>query len=198
MGSVTGLRDLRFPKDKPGGLAELRLVLRNLGSRHQEREVTFALHSTQVDHLQDSCSPSKWFERPREPSGDRCSPSGWLHGAWQTVLFEWTTGWGLHPFRAVGIMIVLVCCLTPIDVCCTWVRGPGCSGSCGIFRVWPRERLDAEGEGFRVVEDFRVERISVRFRYAMVWGLYFALLSTFHIGWRDINVGGWNHKTTIS
>ena len=194
LGSVTGLRELRFPEDKPAGLVELRSVLRNLGFRHQEREVTFAIHSTQVDHLQDSCPPSKWFERPRQSLKDRCSPSRWFHGAWQTVLFEWTTGWGLHPFRAVGIMIILACCLTPIYVCCTWVRGRCCSQSCGIFRVWPRERLDAGGEDFIVAEYVRVERISVRFRYAIAWGLYFSVLSTFHIGWRDLNVAGWITK----
>ena len=54
----------------------------------------------------------------------------------------------------------------------------------GIWRVWSADReKDAPGRA-----DKRVETSG----YGMLaWGLYFSVLSAFHIGWRDLNVGTW-------
>ena len=188
LGSITGLMDVRFPKDKPASLVELRTVLRKSGLRQKEREVTYAIHSTLIEHLLESCPPDKWLRRPNRSYEKQCSPKNWFHGALQTALFEWTTSWGLHPFRAIWIMILMACCLTPLYVCCTWVGGRCCSQANGIFRIWPKERLDVRKEGIAVAEKLRVERISVQLPYAIVWGIYFAILSAFHIGWRDVNI----------
>lgn len=188
LGSIEGLVDVRFPKDKPASLVKLRAMLRKSGLRQKEREVTYAINSTHVEYLLESCPPEKWFMRPSLSYQKPCSQKDWLHGAVQTVLFDWTTKWGLHPFRAIWIMIVIACCLTPLYVCCTWVRGRCCSQATGVFRIWPTERLDVGREGIAVVEERRVERVSVKFPYAIMWGIYFAILSAFHIGWRDVNV----------
>ncbi len=188
LGSITGLMDVRFPKGKPASLVELQTIFRKSGLRQREREVTYAIHSTRTDHLLESCPPDKWLKRQNRSYEKQCSPKNWMHGALQIALFEWTTGWGLHPFRAIWIMIVIAGCLTPLYVCCVWARCRCCSQASGVFRVWPRERFDVGKEGTPEGEEFRVERISVQLPYAVVWGIYFAILSAFHIGWRDINI----------
>ena len=55
-----------------------------------------------------------------------------------------------------------------------------------IWRVWPEDRvMDRD-------HTFAPERIKARNPFSVVgWALYFSLLSAFHIGWRDLNVGSW-------
>ncbi len=60
----------------------------------------------------------------------------------------------------------------------------------GIYRFWPdaKERVkdyNVQKKPERIeVSDFKELRM-------LGWGLYFSVLSAFHIGWRDLNVGSW-------
>ena len=47
------------------------------------------------------------------------------------------------------------------------------------------------GEKPAVAEDVVVERLSSRGLKALGQSLYFSLISAFHLGWRDLNVGTW-------
>ena len=60
-----------------------------------------------------------------------------------------------------------------------------------MFKVWPSEAITSTGT-FRVQDQKEmVERLSVE-PPAFIWyALYFSLLSSFHFGWRDLNVGNW-------
>jgi hypothetical protein len=60
-----------------------------------------------------------------------------------------------------------------------------------VFRVWPAERIELNGKNVRVANDARVERLTAGIPAVFGWALYFSLLSAFHIGWRDLNVGTW-------
>jgi hypothetical protein len=55
----------------------------------------------------------------------------------------------------------------------------------GIWRVWRDDRI-----GKQSGED-APERVTVASYRVPLWGLYFSLLSAFHVGWRDLNVGNW-------
>ena len=51
--------------------------------------------------------------------------------------------------------------------------------------------VDRGGE-FKKAGTMDVDRIWTEGPWrALLWGLYFSMLSAFHIGWRDLNVGTW-------
>ncbi len=62
----------------------------------------------------------------------------------------------------------------------------------GIIRIWPKGRIEerskAEGD-FQGADDEMVELLEVKGPSVLGHGLYFSVLSVFHIGWRDLNVG---------
>ena len=41
------------------------------------------------------------------------------------------------------------------------------------------------------MEPERIEVLDVKELRMLGWSLYFSVLSAFHIGWRDLNVGSW-------
>jgi hypothetical protein len=59
----------------------------------------------------------------------------------------------------------------------------------GIWRVWPQDGIDGKDGK----QDPR--RVREAGHQALAWALYFSLLSALHIGWRDLNVGGWIART---
>jgi nitric oxide reductase large subunit len=76
--------------------------------------------------------------------------------------------------------LILVCAfLYWLALITTWKRG-------AIWRIWHSDRLlDRETQPDR-------ERLSsLGVVQALRFGLCFSLLSAFHFGWRDLNVGNW-------
>jgi hypothetical protein len=62
----------------------------------------------------------------------------------------------------------------------------------GIYRVWPKERIEMGQTDGELVETIKVERLHTRsIVLAVAYMLYFSLLSAFHIGWREFTVGHW-------
>lgn len=61
----------------------------------------------------------------------------------------------------------------------------------GIFRIWPSERIRRSGESFEAANDVIVEPLSSRGIAAFGLAFYFSVISAFHVGWRDLNVGSW-------
>jgi hypothetical protein len=55
----------------------------------------------------------------------------------------------------------------------------------GIYRIWVDERIRKD------LGSSEPELINAGFVKSIIYALYFSLLSAFHIGWRDINVGNW-------
>ena len=55
----------------------------------------------------------------------------------------------------------------------------------GIWRIWSDERVRDD------LGSDKPELLSATGFSAMKMALYFSLLSAFHIGWRDLNVGNW-------
>ncbi len=42
-----------------------------------------------------------------------------------------------------------------------------------------------------LLEDDRIERLGGGWRTAILYGSFFSLLASFHLGWRELNVGVW-------
>lgn len=106
--------------------------------------------------------------------------SGPLERTFNFVLFELTTEWGMAPGRALwalGLLIPVFAVLYMISV-----RRQSADG---IWRIWSGDRIRSDLGGNEP------ERMRAGWWGAIWIGLYFSVLSAFHIGWRDLNVGNW-------
>jgi len=90
------------------------------------------------------------------------------------LLFEWTCEYGLHSLRPIKIVSVLFVVFSIVYIFPIVGKSKN-----GINRVW-QKRGNKEEE---------IERLKgAKF---IGYAFYFSLLSAFHIGWKDLNVGNW-------
>ena len=78
----------------------------------------------------------------------------------------------------------------------TWARPwpvlrDGRTKASGIYRLWPKERVEVSDGKPSIDNPARVERLHVRGMAVIVWSGYFSLLSAFQIGFREFNFGTW-------
>ena len=172
---VAGIQGLEtvysFPGEE-GGLVQLRELIQKAGLRDLERKATFAIEYHKTRSALDEVG-------------------GIAEYVFRMVAFEWTTGYGLYPGRALKIIAVIWLLLSLIYF---WpIRfEPKGSSTGGIYQVWPSDRIEANDGAVTLNHSANVSRLNrdhngAAFGYAA----YFSLLSAFHIGWRDLNVGTW-------
>lgn len=104
----------------------------------------------------------------------------WLAARFNYVLFELTTHWGLAPGRALTVLVLLIPCFGLLYSVALWIPGKD-----GIWRVWAENRMRGD------IGTSTPELIRVGFPKALLLGFYFSLMSAFHMGWRDFNIGNW-------
>ena len=63
--------------------------------------------------------------------------------------------------------------------------------SAGIYQVWPSDRIDVHESEVSVSKPTSVNRLHGATLFSFLYAAYFSLLSAFHMGWRDLNVGIW-------
>lgn len=174
MSQVEGLASLWW-KDSPQGLIQLRESFKKAGMRQQEREVTYAI---------------KHRERLN---------TGGVEGAFSLVLFELPSDYGMAPGRPLWIIGVLI-----FVFCVPYLFALRPMGSAGIWRVWaddrvrkeapgekrPPELLDGSGSAQPDGAALQVRHKIPPWRIPLI-ALQFSILSAFHIGWRDLNIGNW-------
>ena len=184
---IRGLSTVRVRYDslaqqtEVSGLVSLRELLKRVGYRDLEREATYSIEHARTRHALDL-----WAAQPARTA----------EAVFRLVAFEWPVAYGLHPGRALlvllGLMLLLSVAYLP------WVGRPGRRRRGAIYRVWPSERVIDDGGGVRVAtygdtpSRRRAERLEARSlpgRY--FYSLWFSLLSAFHIGWRELSVGSW-------
>jgi uncharacterized protein YjbI with pentapeptide repeats len=166
--------DFRTGTTKISGMMQLQKLARDMGLREEERKATFAIrHNT--------------ARNDREYGAIVKQLGGWL----QLICFEWTTGWGLYPYRAVLILLALTMLLGFVYAVPISVSPVYASTKYGIFRVWPGERLESFRGNVVAAEKMRVERLTAVGLASFGWGFYFSVLSAFHIPWRDLDVSTW-------
>ena len=171
---LVGLHTVTFPEGEQTGLVQLRGQLRRSGLRSLEREATFAIENNKVSH---KLQAGAVYEK--------------IGALAELVFFGWTVGWGFQPGRAFLILLGFLVLLAPIYSFSIATNRYDLQKRSGIYRIWQRERLEVDQSGISVRNDIRVERLSGSILRVLLWGCYFSLLSAFHIGWRDINVGTW-------
>ena len=91
------------------------------------------------------------------------------------LLFEWTSGYGLNYLRPLLILSGLILVFSIVYIFPIVGKGKK-----GIYRVWSKKKENGIEE---------LDKLNgVKF---IGYAFYFSVLSTFHIGWRDLNVGSW-------
>ncbi|NIR88979.1 MAG: pentapeptide repeat-containing protein [Gammaproteobacteria bacterium] len=158
----------------PEGLVLLQAAFQEAGMRRQEREVTYALKRSQ--RLAMGC-------RKHSAAGACVERSilGRLESAVHLLLFEAPSGWGLTPGRPLAILLALIPFFT-VPYLAAIVRP---SETAGIWRLWAPDRV-LKKAGADAPQPVRETGLR-----AVLYALFFSLLSAFRIGWREFNVGDW-------
>lgn len=182
-----GLSKLTF-KYSAHSLIELREAFKKAGLQEQERAVTCAINRSQT---------KQWKSGLR-----KC-------GHW--ILFDATCEYGMSPLRPLILLSFCILYFSPFyifamrdrrirqSVISSWFRlhfrrsrirrlfvlakKRMMKGS--VWRIWQQDRILNRFSQDR--ERMRIHSLPYRFFH----GIYFSLLSAFHFGWRDINVGNW-------
>ena len=154
----------------PAALIGLREALKTAGLEQQERAVTFAIKRTEQEHALNGGFASR------------------VEGALSFILFDWTTAYGMHPWRSLVILLVLVPVFSPFYAFA--LLG---SGRSAIWARRPQNSVHGKDQTRPVrVTVSRVRNSLVRRALrAMRIGLYFSLLQVFRVGFREANIGEW-------
>jgi uncharacterized protein YjbI with pentapeptide repeats len=171
---IKGLETVTFPSGEQGGLVLLRELLQKAGLRDLEREATFAIENGKTTHALKA-----WSQKPLEAA----------EGVFRMVLFGWTTAYGLRPAQALLFIVALWALLIPVYWWPIWCRSV--DGSSGVFRSWPKDRIEVQKGRPTLDNSPRIERLHDRGVASLGWSAYFSLLSAFHIGFREFSVGSW-------
>ena len=162
---VKFVHTVRFGTMRESGMAQLRKIFKELHLNDLERDATFAIRRYGVSALE-------W------------------------VLFQLPVAWGRRPHRALLILLsTLVASMVYYAVVIGSQDGKRrwCRKS-RIFRVRLPEHLSGDLDTTSIGESPCVEPLRPRSTKTYVyvgWGLWFSVLSAFHIGWRDLNFGAW-------
>jgi hypothetical protein len=175
--------------ESPLALITLREAFKREGMREQERQITHAIERTRRLQAWDPSWDIPWA-RDGRPWPEKLR--GKTESLFTYVLFELPSGYGLAPRRAVAGLLGLI----PIFAFPYWIGVRNANSRSGIWMIVPADRI-ATGRGQekvvrirphtartwrqRLVSEYRMFRMS----------LYFSVLSAFHLGWREFNVGTW-------
>jgi uncharacterized protein YjbI with pentapeptide repeats len=187
---VAGIRGLSTLHAKFGeeiGLVQLRKLLQGAGLRDDERAVTYSIERNVT---RDQLS-SLWEPCPRQ---SRCFAwshfwrFAWIGGFLRFVAFDITTAYGLHPTRALGLIVLLGTVLTPVYM--RAMLHP--TATSGVVQVFPEDRLDGTA-GNPAAKKERKEIVvqAKTWRDALRPAVYFSLISAANIGFEQFTPGDW-------
>lgn len=156
--------------ESPRSLLELREAFKKAGLRQQEREITYAIEHTKRQHLM-------WGHEKLVENTFK----NFIEGLFIFIFFELTCGYGLYSGRPLWIMFFLIFVFAvPYFIVLTKKQKRA-----GIWEIWPQDRV-IKNEGSK-----KPLRLQARGLRTIRIAIYFSLLSAFHLGWRDLNVGTW-------
>jgi Pentapeptide repeats (8 copies) len=175
--------------DSPAALIALREDFKKGGMRTQERQLTYAIeHTRRLQAWDPSWHDPK--EKDRRPWLQKLA--GKSESLFNYVLFELPSAYGMAPGRALWWLLGMI----PIFALPYWVAIKRANSRSGIWMILPEDRLTSRSGKKKVVllrppmaKTWR-ERLVGESRMLRT-GLYFSLLSAFHLGWREFNVGTW-------
>jgi len=156
------LQCMTYTEDR-SGLVSLRDGFKKMGFRKQEQDITYALKRRDTKQLIEE---GRFFEGI----------------AWR-ILVEWTCEYGRKP----GLPLFLM--FSVIGICYMFYFVVILFGGKGtVWKVLPQEQRLPDEKTFRPLP---VEFTHCTILEVIWYPLYLSLLSTFRIGWRDLNMGTW-------
>jgi uncharacterized protein YjbI with pentapeptide repeats len=168
MANTNNLSQLKFSLS-PHALVELRKAFKESGLRKQEREITYAIKHSGFENALENGNLLTKIE----------VILGW-------VFFELPCQWGMAPERPLFIMVGLMFLFSIPYGYAISVDIYGKEKKDGIWKVWIPGRMRDDMGG-----DQPKELLEDPTSKALIKGFYFSLLSAFHFGWRELNVGNW-------
>jgi len=169
---IKGLSKVRIPSGEEAGLVQLRKLLQDAGLRVLEREATYSIERARTSEM--TALPSV------------------IGAIFRRAAFELPTAYGLHPFRALFLIMLIWLFCVPI-YCRSIVDDPGGSqqGN-GIYRILPADRV----VGLAAEPEIKKEPEVIRLQAADLWtavpaAVYFSLLSAVDIGFQQFTPGDW-------
>jgi len=168
MARARGLHLMTFDTT-PHALYELRQGFKKAGFRKQERQITYAIeHTKTLQPWKDSSS------------GQERKASRKIGSVFKYVFYELTCLYGLSPWRPMCIIVIFIFVFT-----LPYMAALVTSDEDGIWKVWAPDRLRKD------LGKPPTERITAPPMRAAHLGFYFSILSAFHLGWREFNIGSW-------
>jgi len=154
----------------PDAMGALREAFRKAGMRQQEREVTYAIKHTERLRA--------WHEGLDDK----------VESIFNFIFFETTCGYGMYPLRPLRLLASLILFFTIPYIIALKTHGPA-----GIRVTWRKREFLVQSRPSRVW--LRLHRkwrwLPIKWLRDLRVAFYFSLLSAFHIGWRELNVGNW-------
>ena len=183
-----GLETLLFHQTS-AGLTALREGFKKGGMRTQERQLTYA-----IEHTKQLQAWNPWWYAPKVED-ERPWPeqlAGKSESLFSYILFELPSHYGMAPGRALWGLLSFI----PGFALLYWLALQHASRRSGLWMIVPADRL-TRGRGQKRVVRIRPQtaktwREGLRGEFRLFrTSLYFSLLSAFHVGWREFNVGTW-------
>lgn len=171
--NISGISEVKFHGNKNSGVVQLRTALKTSGDRDAEREATYLIKRNERIYLREN---GRLLGR--------------IESGFSFVMFELTSEWGRKPGRPLIIILVVFLIMIPVYTLAI-AFGQKSRSESGVYKIEPKGRV-VFSDGIPSLSDQdRVERLKVKWYAAIAYGAYFSLLSTFQIGWRELNVGAW-------
>ena len=157
----------------PHGLAEIRKQFKNGSMTEEERTITYVMG--RENRRRGWNSPwESGFANKAAVLGRK------IEAALQFFLFELPVEYGRTPFRPLLILGFLVLLFMVPYSLALRSRTPA-----GIWKIWDRTNPFAGQQN-----QWEKQVLATRPRFFM-YAVYFSILSAFHIGWRELNLGSW-------
>jgi hypothetical protein len=170
--AIKGLSSVRVQGNNVVGLVQLRKLLQDAGLRDLEREATYSIEKAKT---------IAW--RPKV-SSILVAISRWL-------CFDLTTAYGLHPFRALLLIIGIWLLCVPI-YCRSIADDPGpLQEASGIYQIFPADRVEGPASEPTIWQRPTVRRVHYANWEAVRAAAYFSLLSAVNIGFEQFTPGDW-------
>ncbi len=170
--NISGLRYKSYPLE----LMELRMEFKKNGLRDLEKKITYAIKRTERMHLVSGknidSTEGLFFYRFLNK----------IEGYFQYFLFEITCLYGMYPGRPLLILFLIIIPLFSL-VYFKVLRCP--KKNDGIYMEWIETRIRKD-LGKNEPEMLKLTTVK-----ALLFGMYFSVLSAFSMGYRDLNVGNW-------
>jgi hypothetical protein len=159
--NVVGIRGLKTLEadGEEIGLVQLRKLMQDAGLQEDDRAVTYAIERNRT---RDQLSNPFWS-------------FAWLLGIMRFVAFDVTTAYGLHPTRALLLIVALSAIHTPVYMQAMFYPRV----TSGIFKVLPKGQLAEDADALDDETDGQKKVVHVHAKGwdAFRWASYFSMLS---------------------